>query len=79
MFRNGKTGRIISEGIIFFGFSYCYFSMHKMRWYITGAGFYGLGPYHIETSPLICSANQCTGFYMAETSVMKELTLWFLK
>ena len=30
-------------------------------------------PYHIETSPLICSANQWTGFYMIGTSVMKEL------
>ena len=33
-------------------------------------------PYHIETSPLICSANQLTGFYMIGNSVMKELT-WF--
>ena len=31
------------------------------------------GPYHIETSPLICRANQWTGFYMIRTSVMKEL------
>ena len=31
------------------------------------------GPYHIETSPLICKANQWTGFYMIRTSVMKEL------
>ena len=31
------------------------------------------GPYHIETSPLICTTNQWTGFYMIETSVMKEL------
>ena len=31
------------------------------------------GPYHIETSPLICRANQWTGFYMIGTSVMKEL------
>ena len=31
------------------------------------------GPYHIETSPVICSANQWTGFYMIGTSVMKEL------
>ena len=31
------------------------------------------GPNHIETSQLICSANQWTGFYMIETSVMKEL------
>ena len=29
--------------------------------------------YHIETSPLIFSANQWTGFYMIETSVRKEL------
>ena len=31
------------------------------------------GPYHIETSPLISSANQWTGFYVIGTSVMKEL------
>ena len=31
------------------------------------------GPYHIETSPLTCHANQSTGFYMIGTSVMKEL------
>ena len=31
------------------------------------------GRYHIETSPLICSANQWTGFYMITASVMKEL------
>ena len=31
------------------------------------------GHYHIETSPLICSANQWTGFYMITASVMKEL------
>ena len=29
--------------------------------------------YHIETSPLICFANQWTGFYMREDSVMKGL------
>ena len=31
------------------------------------------GPYHLETSPLICRANQWTGFYMPGTSIMKEL------
>ena len=31
------------------------------------------GRYHIETSPLICSAIQLTGFYMITASVMKEL------
>ena len=30
-------------------------------------------PHHIETSPLIRSANQWTGFYMIGTSVMNEL------
>ena len=31
------------------------------------------GPYHIETSPMICSANQWTGFYVIETSGVKKL------
>ena len=31
------------------------------------------GPYHIETSPLICSANQWNGFYMIMASVMNKL------
>ena len=31
------------------------------------------GSHYIETSPLICSANQWTGFYMTGTAVMKEL------
>ena len=31
--------------------------------------------YHIKTSPLICIANQYTGFNMIGTSVMKELVL----
>ena len=35
--------------------------------------FHDGGRYHIETSPLICSANQWTDFYMLTTSVMKEL------
>ena len=30
-------------------------------------------PYHIESSPLICSANQWIGFYMMGASVLKEL------
>ena len=32
------------------------------------------GPYHIETSPLISSANQLTGSNIIGTSAMKELT-----
>ena len=31
------------------------------------------GRHNIETSQLICSANQWTGFYMITVSVMKEL------
>ena len=34
--------------------------------------FHDGGRYHIETSPLICSANQWTGFYMITASIMKE-------
>ena len=37
--------------------------------------FHDGGRYHIETSPLICSANQWAGFYMITASVMKELIL----
>ena len=33
--------------------------------------------YHIETSPLICSPNQWTGFYMISASVMKGLRTIF--
>ena len=35
--------------------------------------FHDGGRYHIETSPLICFANQWTGFYMISASVMKGL------
>ena len=38
--------------------------------------FHDGGRYHIETSPLICPANQWTGFYMITASVMKELIEW---
>ena len=37
--------------------------------------FYDGGRYHIATSPLICTANHWTGFYMIMASVMKELNL----
>ena len=35
--------------------------------------FYEGSPYHTETIPLNCCANQCTGFCMIGNSVMKEL------
>ena len=37
--------------------------------------FHDGGRYHIETSPLICSENQWTGFYMITASVMKGLLI----
>ena len=37
--------------------------------------FHDGGRYHIENSPLICRANQWTGFYMISPSVVKELKL----
>ena len=33
------------------------------------------GHYHIETSPMICGANQWTGFYMITASVLKGLRI----
>ena len=36
--------------------------------------FHDGGLYHKEISPLICSANERTSFYMIGTSVMNELT-----
>ena len=39
--------------------------------------FHGGGPYYVETNPLICSADQWTGFYMIRTSVMKELNEYY--
>ena len=43
---------------------------------ILKSGFLIIGQYlrNSLTSPLICSANQWTGFYMIRTFVMKELT-----
>ena len=35
--------------------------------------FHDGGPHHIETSPLICSPKQWTGFYMIGTFIMNEL------
>ena len=40
--------------------------------------FHDGGPYHIETSPMICRGNQWTRFYMIGTSVMKELDFFVL-
>ena len=34
----------------------------------------GINRYHIEASPLVCSAHQLTGFYMITASFMKGLS-----
>ena len=36
--------------------------------------FHDRSPYDMETSSLICSTNRWTGFYMIETSIMRELS-----
>ena len=41
-------------------------------------GYSFIHTYHKETSLFICRANQWTGFFMIEASVMKELTNMFL-
>ena len=46
----------------------------QVIWSMTFELFHDGGRYHIETSPLICSANQWAGFYMISTSVMKALS-----
>ena len=44
-----------------------------IEWLQLSQLFHDEGPFHVETSPLICSVNQWTGFYMKGTSFMKEL------
>ena len=36
------------------------------------------GPYHMQTGPLICFANQWNGFYMIRTSATNELKICIL-
>ena len=45
----------------------------KMKKYIRNELFHDGVPCHIESSPLVCSENQWTGFYMIGTSIMKEI------
>ena len=50
--------------------------LSRLVWYLhvqTIQFFHDGSFYHIKTSPLICSSNQWTGFYMTGTSVMKKL------
>ena len=45
---------------------------HHVKW-IQKELFHDGGPHQVETSPLICSTNQWTGFYLIETSIMKKV------
>ena len=52
---------------------------HRDQWHETSLTLLIINfNYHIETSPLICSANQWTGFYMISASVMKGLNVKML-
>ena len=54
-------------------FSHSVISIWMWHWPVTRKLAHDGGPYHVETSPLFCRANQRTGFYMTGTFVMKEL------
>ena len=41
--------------------------------------FHDGGPYHIDTNPLVCSANQWTGFYMIDLRYELMKTIVFLQ
>ena len=55
--------------------SHVFFSVFWIDIYL----FHDGGQYHVETSPLIYSANQWTGFYMMGTFVLREFLLsrWY--
>ena len=58
LFHDGGLNRSSTFGLI----QYCFKLFHDG------------GLYHIEISPLICSANQWTGFYMIGAFVMKKFS-----
>ena len=53
---------------------FCFYSWVRDNYpYFWHHLFHDGGPYHIENSPFICRANQCTDFFMIGTSITKEL------
>ena len=56
--------------IVFIFISYAFPVYHRTQFFALTLS---RGRYHIETSPLICSANQWTGFYMITASVLNGL------
>ena len=82
IFPNSKTKKISIENIksslkiIEFFSAVNYFSKKFHHRCLTGSYiFHDVGLCLIDTSLLICSANQWTSVYMIETSVLKELIL----
>ena len=65
MFRHFSI--LCTKGFASVTYKYYYFC-------VTVQLFHEGGPYHIDTSPLICRPSQWTGFYMIGSSAMKELT-----
>ena len=43
--------------------------LNVLRFFYDGGLFYDKGPYHTETSPFICYANQWIDFYMIEAVI----------
>ena len=66
--KNNNRKYLFQELKVYFRFIQVLLSLLVYLWL-----FYDGGPYHIEASPLICSANQWTVSYMIGTSVLKEL------
>ena len=58
---------VSKEGINIFKYFPCIFYREKNEL------FHDEDPYHIETSPLTCSVNEWTDFYMTRASDIKEL------
>ena len=77
IFRGYREGEFVEMGLACFVWK-IYKSPHKLILFevnkkITRLLFHDGGPYHIETSPLIFSANQKTVFYKIEIFVKKEV------
>ena len=54
-------------------------NMYSIVFLVISEAFNDQCSHHIESSQFICSENQMTGFYMMETSVVKELSIYALR
>ena len=80
LFQNNPESSSFKIIIFFLLLSFCgvkictLFTFFNVYFFSCFELFHDGGPYHLETSPLICRGNQWTGFYMIGTPVMLELT-----